>query len=124
MLITRKENEEFTVTLEIVENPEDKKIYHLACNPTVLHVMPGDTIIFKALQGRDKRPFTIVAKGLSPLDKVYIQSDGQSDGEEISSRVMDGSGSYTLACAVLSKDNIIYMDANCPPIIVDPGLKR
>ncbi len=103
----------------------------LTLTPTVLHVTAQDTVVFHSAY-----PFTVLAKGISPLRssefrgrnisptdarryKIPPKSKFAKDG------VVRGAapGAYAFACAVYD-DGQIYMDAGCPPIIIDPGTNR
>ena len=104
----------FTVTFGIIENPVGSGRFHLTCEPAVLHVAPGDYIKFHA----GGLPFSVVAKGKSPIRDLYIQSEGKP----VTSRVLDVGCACSLACAVFDK-NKIYIDANCPAINPDGGIQ-
>ena len=111
----RKDTAKLTVELAVTVNQTRGDSFDLTISPTVLHVIPGDTIIFKS----NGDAFTVIAKGSSPLNKADIRG---IKGEEVEAIVETAAarGAYLFACAVY-KDGKIYMDANCPPIIIDPG---
>jgi len=106
----------------------------LSCIPTVVHAKENDTIIFFA----NNRPFTVMCKGLSPLEKVDIRnSRNQNIPDELKKVLPDYSspkfavakvqstapnGVYPFACAVYdASSDQVYLDAGCPIIIKDPG---
>jgi plastocyanin len=94
----------------------DQKTGDLTCIPTVLHTSPGDVITFET---KESHPFTVVSRGISPLEAAEIRSDGKPTSIKVSHVPM---GVYPLACAVcdLGKREI-YIDAGCPSIIIGPG---
>ena len=102
-----------------ISAPDGRGIYHLTCTPAVLHVAPDDEIEFSA----GGLAFSVVAKGKSPISDVYIQNNGQTDQGTATTTVLNVAGAYSFACAVLADDGKIYMDANCPMIPIDPGLR-
>ena len=106
-----------TLDIELKVNPETGDF---TCEPTVLHAIPGDTIRFSA----GKKPFSVVAKGLSCFDRLDIRSDQHTEWVEVGVLESAKTGSYSFACAVdyaKGNKNKISMDANCPQIIIDPG---
>lgn len=104
------------VTFGLVDNPRTG-VSDLICRPMVVHVKTGDKIIFRSEMGT---PFSVISKGQSPLEQVEIRSTKEKGPVEVYVRSDAVPGVYSFACALLSPDNEIYLDAGCPDFIVDP----
>jgi hypothetical protein len=112
---------------------------NLTCEPIVLHAKKLDSIIFYSNDG----PFTFIAKGVSPLDKVDIRSQEVRVPQKLNRNLPTNrrmpttakvqiamanisgnaiNGVYSFACAIYDpKTKEIYVDAGCPSFIIDPG---
>jgi len=97
---------------------------NLTCDPAVLHAGRNEAITFESQNGE---PFSIQAKGISPLDKADLRSRNASVTRKanivsakvkVNVRERAEPGVYSFACAVYS-DEQIYMDASCPSIIIE-----
>jgi hypothetical protein len=68
-------------------------------------------------------PFTITALGTSPFDGVRFQSEPLTtgDGFQVKATVRDDApqGTYRYAIALIGSNGKVYVDPNCPPIIVE-----
>ena len=97
---------------------------NLTCQPAVLHAKPNEYIEFSA----NGSAFSVVFKGLSPFQNavdIRVEKNGKPIKVMVDSNAKPGV--YSLACAVgYAKNGIekISMDANCPPIIIDPGFRN
>jgi hypothetical protein len=94
----------------------DRATGDLTCRPTVLHAARNQSINFIS----EKLPFSIMSKGISPLDTAEIWSDGKASALA-TVREDANPGEYLFACAVYDPESgRIYLDAGCPSIIIGP----
>lgn len=81
--------------------------------PSKYRAQPGESVSWTCAEG----PFAVQFFGISPLETCDAQSErgNQAHGSVRRDAV---AGIYPYACAVFA-DGRVYLDANCPAIIID-----